>query len=44
MRKLLTDKESTVQMGKKARQLVETDFNTRGMADRIYRAILETLK
>lgn len=44
MRKLLAEKESTVQMGKKARHWVESDFNTRAMADRIYKALLGTLK
>lgn len=44
MRKLLTEKESTVQMGKNARQWVESDFNTQAMADRIYKALLGALK
>ena len=44
MRKLLAERESTIQMGKNARRWVESDFNTRAMADRIYNALLGALK
>ena len=44
MRKLLSEKESTRQMGRNARRWVESDFNTGAMADRIYKALLGALK